>query len=351
MLGQSVTWSIEKGCVVTDERFDELTRRMSAVASRRTVLKGVVATALGGAFMRVRGSEHAAARARVRMACARLGQPCDTVAGTPGNKICCPHLACDTDLTCCKPENESCVSNDDCCGDTTCRPNPTGLGNRCLPAGGVGATCVENSDCAAGLACEPVTGQCGLICGTTICMPGQTCDDYSLTCINLLAESGFGDATGGNPTWHLSSDVGGLGYGGVEFVLNAPINLAQIEEMSTGYTFDTGDSCCGGSPRFALGTSLGPNNNISVYIGPTPNFTLCPSNTPQSTGNLIGSLELRWDTSQIPGGTFYDTYANAVTLLNGLSAQITSIILVADGSWCSGDGSQGVSVDPTVILF
>ena len=166
----------------------------------------------------------------------------------------------------------------------------------------------------------------------------------------MLAEQGFGDFTGGPDIWTITSSTSGTaGYGGVGFQLSNPIDLGQITELSTDYTFASGDSCCGGSPRFGLSTSLGPNNNVFVYIGPTPNFTGCPSATPQSTGNFIGSTELRWDTSQI-GGTFYDTYANAVALLSAQGAQITDIFLVVDGSWCAGDGSQSVTVDPTVIV-
>ena len=333
-----------------DERFDDLTRNLSRGVSRRGVLKSIGAAALAGAGWRLRGDRAVEARARVKMACARLGQSCDNAPHAAGNLVCCPHLACDSDLTCCKPTNESCATDGDCCADDICRPNPRGVGSRCLPPGDLGAECVEDDDCAVGLACEVNTGTCGVICGIYVCEPQQTCDSYTLTCINLLAEEGFGDATGGPTDWHLLSATAGAGYAGVDFPLDAPIDLVDIEELATDYTFDTGDSCCGGSPRFVLGTSLGPNNNISVYIGPTPNFTLCPSDTPQSTGNLIGTAELRWDTSQIPGGTFYDTYANAITLLNGLSAQITDIALVVDGSWCAGDGSQGLSVDPTVIL-
>jgi hypothetical protein len=147
---------------VTDKSFDQLTKLVSSSTSRRGLLKGAAAAALSGVAMRLRGGSDAAARARVRMACARLGQPCDTVVGTPGNMICCPGLACDMNgetLSCCKPENESCVENTDCCAGNVCRPNPTGLGNRCLPPGDVGAECIEDADCASGL-CDGYSGTC-----------------------------------------------------------------------------------------------------------------------------------------------------------------------------------------------
>ena len=335
---------------MTDERFDDLTRRMATTTSRRSVLKGVMATALSGVALRLRGgSNDAEARARVRMACARLGQACATGTGTPGNMLCCPQLTCGSDAVCCKDTNYTCVNNDDCCGDNTCRPNPSGLGNRCLPPGDLGAECQEDPDCAGVLACETTTGMCGVICGDTICQPSQTCDSYTLSCINLLAAESFGDATGGPTTWRLTANnTTGQGFAGVSFALDAPIDLVEIDELATDYTFDTGDSCCGGSPRYQLGT---PAGNIFVAIGDPPSFNTCPSDTPLSTGNLIGNDDAcRFDTSQIQSGTQCNTYDGTVALLNSLSLQITDISLVADGYWCTPDGDQGVTVDPTVIL-
>jgi len=56
----------------------------------------------------------------------------------------------------------------------------------------------------------------------------------------------------------------------------------------------------------------------------------------QHTGNLITSPDKRFDTTQL-GGTFYDTYANAVSLTAG--HHITFVSLVVDASWATG-GSQ-----------
>jgi hypothetical protein len=169
---------------MTDDRFDDLTKLVSKSTSRRGLLKGAAAVALGGLAARVRGNGgDAAARARVSMACARLGQPCATGTGTPGNMICCPHLICGDGDVCCKDTNETCVDDSDCCADNVCRPNPTGLGNRCLPPGDVGAECLEDEDCLGGLACETTTGTCGVICGTEVCTADQVCDPYTLTCV------------------------------------------------------------------------------------------------------------------------------------------------------------------------
>src|SRR4051794_19103278 len=107
---------------MTDDRFDRLTKLVSRSTSRRGLLKGAAAVALSGVVARVRGGvgNDAEARARIKMACARLGQPCSTVKGTPGSLICCPHLVCDSDHTCCTPENGSCLMDSDCCGEDVC---------------------------------------------------------------------------------------------------------------------------------------------------------------------------------------------------------------------------------------
>src|SRR6476659_141847 len=97
-----------------DDRFDDLTKLVSKSTSRRGLLKGAAAVALGGLAARVRG-DSAEARARVRMACARLGQPCATGVGTPGDHICCPNLICGDGAVCCKDTNESCIDDGDCC--------------------------------------------------------------------------------------------------------------------------------------------------------------------------------------------------------------------------------------------
>jgi hypothetical protein len=172
---------------VTDKTFDQLTKLVSKTTTRRGVLKGAAAAAMGGIAMRLRGNS-ADARARVAMACARLGQPCNVTKHTPGGLVCCPHLACDSDHVCCSPTNTSCMGDTDCCGSDVCRPNPSGLGNRCLPPGDVGAECIEDTDCMGGLACEVLSGQCGVICGLETCRPDQTCDPYTLTCLGCLDE-------------------------------------------------------------------------------------------------------------------------------------------------------------------
>ena len=66
----------------------------------------------------------------------------------------------------------------------------------------------------------------------------------------------------------------------------------------------------------------------------------------QSTGNLAASGDLRVDTSQLAGGTFYDTMAHAKVLAG--SKPITNVSIVADAGWAFG-GLQDVWVDDFMV--
>jgi hypothetical protein len=139
-----------------------------------------------------------------------------------------------------------------------------------------------------------------------------------------------------------SDDFSGLAYTKV----HKGLTFAELKELSTDYAVEAG-GCGGGSPRFSIGLDTdgdgARNGNLFVYIGTAPSFT-CGTGW-QSTGNLIGSSDLRFDTTQL-GGTFYDSYANALARYG--SAAVTSISLVADGGWAVG-GVQRLLVDDTTV--
>lgn len=117
------------------------------------------------------------------------------------------------------------------------------------------------------------------------------------------------------------------------------MTFSQLTNLSTFYKITDGD-CGGGSPRFSI--SLEGGKNIFVYIGPNPNFTGCTPNIWISTGEFIGS-SATFDTSQA-GGTFYDTYAGAVSLVG--PTIVTGISLVTDGGWV---GTQVILFDNVQI--
>jgi hypothetical protein len=212
----------EKGVGMADERFDHVTKLVSTSTTRRGLFKGVAAVALAGLVARVRGSGEAAARARVKMACARLGQPCHTVAGTPGNQVCCPHLVCDTDLTCCTPAGESCVDDADCCGDgaVVCRPNPAGLGGRCLAPGELGAACLSDSDCAS-----------------------TTCDGYTATCVAGPCYAGVDPETGS--AWTVCRADSGSAWVSSTANVGGTFHLEQICQQLGYRTFSNYGGTCG----------------------------------------------------------------------------------------------------------
>ena len=170
---------------------------------------------------------------------------------------------------------------------------------------------------------------------------------------SAVAASGyalFGEATpvhpgnASNTAIQLNSDAA-PGYGGIDFdqtsVTPTVTTLASLQNLSTDYMFTAG-SCGGGSPRFQINV-LG--ENIFVYIGPPPNYTGCLPNVWLNTGDLLETA-LFVDTSQLPNGTFYDTWGSALAKYG--TATVTGIQLVADGGWAVG-GTQTVLVDNVMI--
>jgi hypothetical protein len=158
----------------------------------------------------------------------------------------------------------------------------------------------------------------------------------------------FGDAaivTPGNASAHAvqfrSASAVPPGYGGVDFVTSSPLTVNSLNILSTDFKLVTG-TCAGGAPRFALATSQG---NIFVYLGTAPNYT-CVNGVWQSSTNLFDPTDLI-DTSQLPGGNFYDTVAHAKILFGSLA--ITDFALVTDSSWVAGNDPQTVQADNVMI--
>ena len=157
----------------------------------------------------------------------------------------------------------------------------------------------------------------------------------------------FGNATyvsPGNASGRAvqATSTGTPPYGGIDFTLPIPTvtTLATLNTLMTDYKITVGD-CTQGSPRFSVegATPTGPANAF-FYIGLSPNYTNCPMNVWVNSGNLAAPANLV-DTSQLPGGTFYEPYA-AVQAAYG-SYPITGIALVVDGP------GQTVQFDNTII--
>jgi hypothetical protein len=156
----------------------------------------------------------------------------------------------------------------------------------------------------------------------------------------------FGDAqlvSPGNasPTGvQLRSTLGG-GFGGIDFSVPAGATFGSITNLATDYFF-TQASCGGGSPRFQVNVD---GKNAFVYVGPPPGYTGCAMNTWVSTGSLVTPAGFV-DTSQLPGGAFYDTFA-AADLKYGADA-VTGIQLVIDSSWFF-NATETVIIDNVTI--
>jgi hypothetical protein len=116
-------------------------------------------------------------------------------------------------------------------------------------------------------------------------------------------------------------------YSFLTFTPNAPVTFNDITELLDGYAFTQGN-CHGGSLRWSVRTS--ESQSLFIYYGDYPNFTDCTTNS-QTGANMIGLADLRYDTSQYPGGTFYDSYAHALTLMG--SSPIIRVSLVLDSGW------------------
>jgi hypothetical protein len=162
----------------------------------------------------------------------------------------------------------------------------------------------------------------------------------------------FGDAqivSGGNPgnAAQIRSDASRApGYGGVDFATPTELTVGGLNNLSTDSKFTAG-GCGGGAPRFQINVSTTTGtHNIFVYIGPPPNYTVCPIDGWVNAGNLLTATSLV-DTSQLPGGTFYDVWGVAQARYASLA--ISGIQLVTDGSWAVAGGVQTVLVDNVQI--
>ena len=82
---------------------------------------------------------------------------------------------------------------------------------------------------------------------------------------------------------------------------------------------------------------------IFVYYGAAPNFADTAAD--QSGDNMLDKTDVRFDTSQYAGGTFYDTWAHAKTLV-GETTPVTSVSLVLDSGW---GGNQVVDLTSATV--
>src|SRR3954469_703604 len=121
---------------MSGHEFDELTRKLSGRASRRSVLKGLVgaaAAAVGGRFGRARAADDACSPPGGR--CTAALPCCTDTPTTCINNRCCPNAQVCVDSagnTSCCPTGQICVGNTCCPRERVCT-DPNGV-KRCCPA-------------------------------------------------------------------------------------------------------------------------------------------------------------------------------------------------------------------------
>jgi hypothetical protein len=155
----------------------------------------------------------------------------------------------------------------------------------------------------------------------------------------------FGDAeivSPGHNSLHAVEADGTTTGSGVVFDVPSGTTFADLDALSTDYRFVQG-TCTAGSPRFQVRVQV-PNDgerNIFVYIGPPPNYTPCPTPDYVNTGDLLEGVN-PLDTSQLPGGTFYDPYPAALAKYGNYT--VVRVSLVVDPTY-----GQVVRFDNTVV--
>ena len=147
---------------------------------------------------------------------------------------------------------------------------------------------------------------------------------------------------------------GGLGtWGAVDVAIPSGLTLAQVSWLSTEYEFTLG-SCWGGSPRFELWipdlNSPTGHDKVFLYLGVPLDYTGCPTGVWTDTGNLATPAAYV-DDSQLPGGSYSDTWAHAQSLYG--SDPVSAIYLDADGGWYSEQVMEfdDTQVDSTLVTY
>jgi LPXTG-motif cell wall-anchored protein len=172
------------------QQFDELTRRLAQGASRRRVLKGLVAGLAGGGALAVANRETLAQ-------CLEDGEECSSPTQCCGGACieglcsgCETHDDCPDDLLCCGPGDPLGVCRDvECCIDN---PDPN-------------ETCPEGTSC--------FEGQCDPLCVEEECDEGTCCcndQTCSADCCEVtnLPDTGVGDREK-NVAWIGAAAIGG----------------------------------------------------------------------------------------------------------------------------------------------
>jgi hypothetical protein len=140
-------------------------------------------------------------------------------------------------------------------------------------------------------------------------------------------------------------------YSFLTFAPKTAFTFNQLTALNAVYTFTTGN-CHGGALRWSVTLQIGSmQKSVFIYYGAYPNFTDCTTagaTINQSGLNMIGQTDLRYDTSQLPNGTFYDSYTDAVNLAG--TNPVVSVTLALDAGWYNApNGDQVLTLGPVSL--
>ncbi len=121
----------------------------------------------------------------------------------------------------------------------------------------------------------------------------------------------------------------------VRFTPQTPMLFSALTTLSADYNMQCGRFGCR-SPHFKIridwdgsGAESPGDKNLRITWGTYPAFNDCPGyGVWNTTGNYIGSPDLRFDTSEFPGGTLFDSYSHALSLMG--SKHVLRISVVAE---------------------
>jgi hypothetical protein len=141
-------------------------------------------------------------------------------------------------------------------------------------------------------------------------------------------------------------------FSGIELQVASGTTFSTLSTLSADFNV-TDDNCLAGSPRFQITVNTSSSTattttlkNIFAYIGPEPSYDNCTQNTWSSSTNLLSGARFL-DTSQLSGGTFYDTYAHALSAYG--SYPVMDVKLVVDSGWAFSDQEQTVLIDNVML--
>lgn len=187
----------------------------------------------------------------------------------------------------------------------------------------------------------------------------QTAETMTTEYGDVLFQSIASDNPAGEPLFGTGGTFGDQSndFAFLRFVPDTPFPFEYLTELSADYTFTMGD-CYGGSLRWQVRLDVGNDEvtsndgNIFVYYGAHPNFDDCTTadaggvDSNQSGENMLTKTDARFDTGQLPGGTFYDTLASARTKYDDLNVLRASLVI--DSGWvgCPDGDGDGSTFDP-----